>query len=157
MAPEIIRDKKYTYSVDYYSLGVVILEMLTGRNPFKHGQKSKMSYIDQMNFILDFEFKPSKLLSKPAADLITRLLEKQPAQRIGCHKEKGVAELKAHAFFAGIDWEQLYNKEVTPPYIPEIKGTRDTVNVDDEFLSEMPMETPMDNGNLQLLAAHKTD
>ena len=83
MAPEIIRDKKYTYSVDYYSLGVVILEMLTGRNPFKHGQKSKMSYIDQMNFILDFEFKPSKLLSKPAADLITRLREKQPAQRIG--------------------------------------------------------------------------
>ena len=44
LAPEIIRDKKYTYSVDLYSLGVVLLEMMTGRNPFKHGQKSTMDY-----------------------------------------------------------------------------------------------------------------
>lgn len=37
LAPEMIKEKDYTYSIDLYSLGVVLLEMLTGRNPFKHG------------------------------------------------------------------------------------------------------------------------
>ena len=46
---------------------------------------------------------------------------------------------------------------MTPPYIPETKGSRDTGNVDDEFLSELPSETPMDNSNLHLLQYHKTD
>ena len=42
-------------------------------------------------------------------------------------------------------------KEVTPIYVPTTKSTRDTTNVDNEFLSEMPAETPMDNNNLALL------
>lgn len=40
LAPEIIKDKHYTYSVDYYSLGIVLLEMLSGHNPFKNGPNS---------------------------------------------------------------------------------------------------------------------
>ena len=88
LAPEIIRDKKYTYAVDYYSMGVALLEMLTGRNPFKHGPNTKLTYIDQMNFILDYKFKPSKSLSSNAADLISRLFDKEPTTRIGC-SEKG--------------------------------------------------------------------
>lgn len=53
LAPEIIKDKQYGYSVDWYSFGLVLYEMMTGINPFKTGKE--LSFVDQMNEILDKE------------------------------------------------------------------------------------------------------
>ena len=79
----------------------------------------------------------------------------QPAKRIGCG-ERGVEEIKEHPFFIGTDWDRLLAKEIDPPFIPETKNAKDTRNVDNEFLSEMPAETPMEN-NMELLKMHRTD
>ena len=117
LAPEIIRDKEYGYSVDWYSFGLVLYEMLTGINPFKSGDEK--SLVDKMNDILNKEIPIPRRLSVEARDLLKQILAKDPANRIGCRSKGGVEELKQHAWFRGIDWDMLYNKEIPPPFIPQ--------------------------------------
>ena len=68
LAPEIIRDKRYGYSVDWYSFGLVLYEMLTGVNPFKTGQD--LSLVEKMNEILNKEIPIPKKLSVEARDML---------------------------------------------------------------------------------------
>lgn len=73
LAPEIIKDKKYSYSVDWYSFGLVLYEMICGVNPLKTGRET--TFVDQMNAILTIEIKMSKEYFSPeAADLCSKLL-----------------------------------------------------------------------------------
>jgi len=46
----------------------------------------------------------------------------------------GAEEIKQHPFFNSINWDKLLAKQITPPFLPKTEGTRDTTNVDDEFL-----------------------
>jgi len=55
--------------------------------------------------------------SAEACHLLENLLKKKPEERIGCRKGD-VAELRQHPWFKDIDWDLLYKKQVTPPYIP---------------------------------------
>lgn len=74
----------------------------------------------------------------------------QPAERICC-RQGGFEELKCHPFFRPIDWDALYAKEITPPFVPLTAQSSDTSNVDPDFLAEAPEETPMmDNALLQM-------
>lgn len=68
LAPEIVRDKTYTYSVDWYSFGLVFYEMLTGINPFKTGEQ--LSIVDKMNEIISKEIPIPKRLSVEARDFL---------------------------------------------------------------------------------------
>ena len=74
LAPEIIRDKNYGYSVDWYSFGLVTYEMLTGVNPFKTNQD--LSLIEKMNEILNKEIPIPKKLSVEARDFLRNILKK---------------------------------------------------------------------------------
>lgn len=131
LAPEIIKDKSYGYSVDWYSMGLVMYEMLCGSNPFKTGEETP--FVEQMNRILTMQFKMPAYFSAEASDLCGKLLEKTPEYRIGC-KEEGAEEIKSHPFFASIDWKKLYARDLKPPYVPETQSSHDTANVDEEFL-----------------------
>lgn len=53
MAPEIIASQSYGFSVDWYSMGLVLFEMLSGFNPFKTGEQK--TFVEQMNIILKME------------------------------------------------------------------------------------------------------
>ena len=74
LAPEIIRDKNYGYSVDWYSFGLVLYEMLTGVNPFKTNQN--LSLVEKMNEILNKEIPIPKKLSIEARDFLKNILKK---------------------------------------------------------------------------------
>jgi serine/threonine protein kinase len=74
LAPEIIKDKQYSYSVDWYSLGLVMFEMLTGTNPFKTGRET--TFVEQMNLILSIDIKLPATVSPLANDLCMKLLTK---------------------------------------------------------------------------------
>ena len=152
LAPEIINDKQYSYSVDWYGLGIVLFEMLSGVNPLKMIEKE--SFVDQMNAVLQTEFKLPEACSPEAKHLCAELLIKDPKQRIGC-REGGVNELKQHPFFKGVEWQSLYRREVRPPYEPQIQSSTDTQNIDDEFLKELPEETP--EQVTELMKVHNTD
>ena len=105
VAPEVIRGSGHDFTVDWWSLGVVVYEMLYGKTPFR-GQDRKQRF----NLILS---KSPSLIGKqtPLRDLIRRLLDKDPRQRIG------IEEIKAHEFFSGVDWNSIM--EISrPPVIP---------------------------------------
>jgi hypothetical protein len=63
--------------------------------------------------------------------------------------------VKKHPWFAGIDWDKLLLKQIPPPFVPRTTGVGDTGNVDDEFLNELPEETPAEMN--ALLTIHNSD
>jgi serum/glucocorticoid-regulated kinase 2 len=64
-------------------------------------------------------------MSEPAKDIITRLLDKSPNNRLGVN---GVEEIKQHEFFKGLDWNDVLKKKLTPPFVFEVKGIEDVSN-----------------------------
>jgi serine/threonine protein kinase len=127
MAPEILQGKEYDYAVDWWSLGAVCYDLLTGSPPFT-GNNHKM-IIDKVT--------KSKLnlpyyLSADAKDLLTRLLRKDPNRRLGY---KDIVVIKNHRFFRKIDWKKLEvrDPQVIPPIVPVITDPILAENFSSEF------------------------
>ena len=109
-----------------------------------------------MNDILNKEIPIPKKLSVEARDFLRQVLKKKPEERMAC-REGGFEELQAHPFFRSIDWELLYMKDITPPFVPDVEDSSDVQNVDKEFLSEMPEETPVQQSELAAMASEEGD
>lgn len=143
MAPEMVRglvrggSKGHSFAVDWWSIGVICFEMLTGTSPFSLEDSEANSKSDVSKRI-QFSNPPiPKDIGADARDLITRLLCKDPARRLG--SRRGAIDIKAHRFFNGIDWERLANKDFEMPFKPFIKDELDTRNFDDDF-TMLPVE-----------------
>jgi hypothetical protein len=81
-------------------------------------------------------------LSSSSRDILSVLLDRNPKTRLGSNGD--AAEVKAHPFFQGIDWNKLYRKEYSTPFKPITHdGKLDTINIDDEFKRETPKDTPV--------------
>ena len=80
LAPEIITEKKYSYSVDWYSLGILLFEMVSGTNPFKKGFKIPLE--QQLNEILKADIKMPAFFSAELSDLCKRLIKKKVSEII---------------------------------------------------------------------------
>ena len=112
IAPETISGKRYNHMIDWWSLGIILYRMLTGKLPHPTSVNKKIPhYIINYKLPLDKE-----LLSKSAYDLISKLLERDPNNRIGANE---VAEIKNHKFFKSINWKKLYNRQVKPQFVPK--------------------------------------
>ena len=116
--------------VDWWGVGILIFEMVVGQPPFNDRSCKKV-----ISDIIYKEFEPRDWFSKSLADLLTRLLVKDPQNRLGAPELGGIDSIKNHPFFKDIDWVKLYNKEVKPPIKPKVKSEADTKNIDDAFLS----------------------
>ncbi|TNV79205.1 hypothetical protein FGO68_gene13766 [Halteria grandinella] len=138
LAPEIVKGKGHGKAVDWWSLGLMIYEMLSGINPFKVRNKNKF---EKLQMILEDEIEMQPSFSEEACSLIQGLLTKKPKQRLGYN---GCHEIKDHPFFGNISWAQLEKKEVDPPYRPRINGELDLNNIDRLFTREPAQETPED-------------
>ena len=114
MAPEVIEGKDHTHALDFWSLGVVAYEFLTGALPFNDSTPDKV-----FKRILDRQIKFPKIgyeegeISPEAHDFINKLLTIDPVKRLGV---KSINEIKKHAFFKDIDWSNLMDSE--PPFKP---------------------------------------
>jgi serine/threonine protein kinase len=119
LSPEMIIGSGHDFTVDWWALGILLYEMLVGIPPFFHKNKHRMYFLikeSPVNF--PDPAKHNIEVSPNAKDLIKKLLEKNRKKRLGA---KGDAnEILAHPFFAGIDLQKLLNKELEPPYKPEI-------------------------------------
>jgi len=114
LAPEIITGIGHGKAVDWWSVGILLYEMLTGRSPFVSANRNEL-YLNTIKGNIEF---PS-FVSKPAIDLIGKLLKRRPEERLGSSSE-GVNEIKIHSFFTVIDWDRLERRLTPPPYMPVI-------------------------------------
>ncbi|EAW13932.1 serine/threonine-protein kinase [Aspergillus clavatus NRRL 1] len=138
LAPELLLGNGYTKSVDWWTLGVLLYEMLTGLPPF-YDENTNDMYRKILQEPLTF---PSSDIVPPAArDLLSRLLDRDPQRRLGAN---GAAEIKSHHFFANIDWRKLLQRKYEPSFRPNVMGASDTTNFDTEFTREPPQDSFVD-------------
>eukprot|EP00055_Hartaetosiga_balthica_P002455 m.4028 g.4028 ORF g.4028 m.4028 type:complete len:652 (+) comp2160_c0_seq1:76-2031(+) len=135
IAPEIILGAEYDSSVDFWSLGVLMFEMLNGYPPFEGDDDD-----DLFNNIVHDEVKMPSKLPAPGKDILSGLLKKRVSSRLGCGPS-GQDDLRKHEFFADINWERLRKLELKPPFMP--KQSKDLAsNFDSEFTSADVNFTP---------------
>ncbi|KAK4998385.1 hypothetical protein LTR66_002359 [Elasticomyces elasticus] len=115
MAPEVVQGIDYGKAVDWWSLGAIAHDMLTGTPPFQGPNHAAV----QKNIVKQ-TYKPPFFLGPDAKDLLTRLLRKEPSKRLGYNMPKDMTTIKKHRFFRKTDWKKLEKRELEPPYLPVI-------------------------------------
>jgi len=103
IAPEVYYGNGYSKEIDWWSFGIVLYEMLTGKFPFKKNKDNKRFIYQKVNFDLNFT------ISNNAKDLISKLLDYDVEKRL-----TNPLLIMNHNFFSGIDWDDIYNKKVVP-------------------------------------------
>jgi protein-serine/threonine kinase len=134
LAPEILARTGHGKPVDWWSLGALIFEMLTGLPPFFTKDRERL-----FQNIMRSELSYPPYISPVCRSLLTQLSIKDPTQRLGT---AGAHELKAHPFFASVNWDGLYAKQVRPPFTPLLDGPTDTKYVDDVTFSQEFIRIP---------------
>ncbi|NXE22902.1 KPCD kinase, partial [Ardeotis kori] len=128
IAPEILQGLRYTFSVDWWSFGVLLYEMLIGQSPF-HGDDEDELF---ESIRVDTPHYP-RWITKESKDILEKLFERDPTRRLGV-----TGNIRDHPFFKTINWTVLEKREVDPPFRPKVKSASDYNNFDREFLSEKP-------------------
>ncbi|KAK2750970.1 serine/threonine protein kinase psk1 [Myotisia sp. PD_48] len=130
MAPEVVQGKSYGKACDWWSLGALGFDLLTGSPPFKGNNHAKIT-----ERILKQKLALPYYLGPDAKDLLTRLLRKEPSKRLGYHMPKDMATIKGHRFFRKIDWKALERRELDPPIKPVITDPALAENFSADFTS----------------------
>lgn len=103
LAPEIVCGQGHGKPVDWWTLGVFLYEMLVGETPFFDDD-----IMQTYQKIINCKLKFPEFVSPLAQSFITGLLQPKIAKRLGC-SHSGAAEIKAHPWFDGFDWQALEN------------------------------------------------
>ena len=115
MAPEALCNQNQSFVEDFFALGVICYEMITGNRPYQ-GKNRKEIKERIMSYQAKISDSQRYLLSDEGEDFINHLLKRKPGQRLGI---KGVLEVKNHEWFNDIDWKKMYNKNIIAPFIPK--------------------------------------
>ncbi|KAG2180253.1 hypothetical protein INT43_004042 [Umbelopsis isabellina] len=136
LAPEILRGDEYSFAVDFWSLGTLLYEMITGIPPFW-----AENHADMYNRVLDDELEFPPNFDTVTADFISGLLHRVPQDRLGAGPY-GPQEIRSHPYFSGLDWADVYHKRIKPDYIPTFQSETDLSNFDETFVA-MPARFSM--------------
>uniref|UniRef100_A0A4W3I4U7 protein kinase C n=1 Tax=Callorhinchus milii TaxID=7868 RepID=A0A4W3I4U7_CALMI len=148
IAPEILRGEDYGFSVDWWALGVLMFEMMAGRSPFDivgssdNPDQNTEDYLFQV--ILEKQIRIPRSLSVKAASVLKGFLNKDPAERLGCHPQTGFADIQGNPFFRNVDWDLMEQRQIIPPFKPHISGEYGLDNFDSQFTNEPVQLTPDD-------------
>ena len=147
-SPEMVTFEGHSFMTDWWSFGILLYELLYGITPFYNIDKNRMfdlittGSISYPKFIqIEDEDKPrASKVSEDAKKLISKLLEKNPGDRLG---RKGLEEIKKHPFFGGMSFEDLKKKKKTAHFKPTFSANDPTSNFDEEYLQMDKNESPI--------------
>uniref|UniRef100_A0A6B2LEW5 Protein kinase domain-containing protein n=1 Tax=Arcella intermedia TaxID=1963864 RepID=A0A6B2LEW5_9EUKA len=122
-SPEMILGKEYGLYVDWWQMGTLMYELLTGNLPFYHENEGKM-----YKLIVEGALEFPDYVNKDTIDIISKLLEKDPQTRL-----QDPAEIKKHPYFNGINWVKLVKQEIKAPFIPTPINPEEICFVDDQY------------------------
>lgn len=149
MAPEVVRGgpSGHDFAVDWWSVGVLTYELLTGASPFTvEGERNTQSEISRR--ILKSHPPIPDFISPSVQDFIRNLLVKDPRKRLG-GGAGDAQDLKSHPFFRDINWTMLAEKKVPAPFIPKIANELDVSNFADEFTSMLPVDPELPSSRVE--------
>jgi serine/threonine protein kinase len=120
MAPELVKGQKYSVAVDWWSYGILVYEMMCTRTPFFHqkGRKAIFQGIIKADPQFPMHF------SAASQDFINKLLAKEPSERLGMLAGRA-KDIQSHPWYSDLDWGELYKREITPPWQPDVKNVMD--------------------------------
>ena len=125
LPPEIISNRGHNVVADWWTLGILLYEMLVGTTPFAADEQ-----IETYHKIMRGKYHLPMRFPKSAKDIISKLLCNNPAVRLGSGRGSA-QDVMRHDFFRPIDWQELEAKRLPMPFVPSIKDPLDTSNFDD--------------------------
>ena len=123
MAPEVIRGLGHSFSVDFFAIGIIGYEFMIGKRPYNG--KNRKEIKEQM-FSHQAKIRRNEVVkgwSMESRDFINKLLIRKPEIRLGC--KEGIKELKEHLWLKYYPWDELENKNLPGPFIPEKRDNFD--------------------------------
>lgn len=116
MAPEVITKQNHSYPVDFFALGVMGYEFMTGRRPYTGANRKEirekiLAKQVKLDEIPPYGWSPSSV------SLINALIQRKPSDRLGTGR---IEEIKSHPFFKKIDWAKLAERRLIAPFMPEV-------------------------------------
>ena len=136
MAPEILTRSGHGKAVDWWSLGALMFDMLTGAPPFTAENRKKT-----IEKILRCKLNLPPYLTPDARDLLRKLLKRHPAQRLGAGPEDSEA-VQHHPFFRHVNWAEVVARKLEPPIKPHLVSDDDTSLFDSRFTKQTPIDSP---------------
>lgn len=137
LAPEIILNKGHGKSVDWWTLGVFIYELLVGVCPFSDDDP-----LETYEKIINGRYKFPSTFNKDAKSLIKHLLEADLSKRYG-NMKSGVNDIKNHRLFKDIEFTKILNMEMKPPYVPKVTSSSDIRNFLIEEYVDLDVSAPV--------------
>ena len=143
LAPEVLKKQGHGKAVDWYLLGVLLYEMLTGVTPYYDKNRNVLFYnIEQGKLVIP------NYVSENAKSLLIGLLQRDPKKRLG-GSIRDAEEIKEHKFFEGIDWQKIYEKQYEPPKAIQINHNMYIFNKPKYFADENNLEEIFGDNSLK--------
>lgn len=123
-APELIASKGHTDAVDWWTLGILTFELMSGHPPFESAAPMQI-YAKVQKGINKVSF--PKNLKGDCEELVKGLCKADPAERLPA-KKGGCENIKKSKWFNGFDWAKMFDLTLPPPYVPQVKSKKDIAN-----------------------------
>lgn len=136
MAPEILTRSGHGKAVDWWSLGALMFDMLTGMPPFTADNRK-----NTIDAILKGKLNIPAYLAADSRDLIRRLMKRQVSQRLGSGPSDGQA-VRSHSFFKNVNWDDVLARRLDPPIKPVLRSEDDVSQFDTKFTKQIPVDSP---------------